>query len=116
MAHYIVDVAVFGHIMGADTDWGTETHHSDYEDYVGSRTGEAGGEFDAYLVYAGASSVSAYDATLMVANDTTFDFNGDLNCMWMDTNHNWSDTAFKDRCGESARFCNNVFFIIRYRS
>ncbi len=108
MAHYIADVAVFGHVMGADTDWGTETHHSDYEDYVGSRTGEAGGEFDAYLVYDGASSVSAYDATLMVANDTTFDFNGDLNCTWMDTNYDWSDTTFKDRCGESLNMATNT--------
>ena len=38
MTHYIVDVAVFGHVMGAYTDWGTETHHSDYEGYVQRRT------------------------------------------------------------------------------
>ena len=38
MSHYIVDMAVFGHVMGASTDWGTETHHSDYETYVNGRT------------------------------------------------------------------------------
>jgi hypothetical protein len=34
MTHYIADVTVFGHVRGAKTDWGTETHHSDYEGYV----------------------------------------------------------------------------------
>ena len=37
MTHYIADLGVFGHVMGADTDWGAETHHSDYEDYVNDR-------------------------------------------------------------------------------
>jgi len=37
-AHYVGDMAVFGHVMGAPTVWGAETHHSDYEDYVQSRT------------------------------------------------------------------------------
>ena len=31
MAHYIAEMAVFGHVMGASTAWGTEQHHSDYE-------------------------------------------------------------------------------------
>jgi len=32
MSHYIVDVAVFGHVTGSGTDWGAETHHTeDYE-------------------------------------------------------------------------------------
>ena len=30
MTHYIDDLAVFGHVMGAGTDWGAEVHHSDY--------------------------------------------------------------------------------------
>src|SRR3990172_811804 len=38
MAHYIGDMAVFGHTMGASTPWGTEQHHSDYENYVQTRT------------------------------------------------------------------------------
>jgi hypothetical protein len=33
MSHYIVDVAVFGHVMGSSTDWGSEAHHSDYVDF-----------------------------------------------------------------------------------
>ncbi len=31
VAHYIADIAVFGHVMGAATIWGDEQHHSDYE-------------------------------------------------------------------------------------
>ena len=38
MTHYIADVAVFGYMWGAKTDWGTETYHSDYEGYVQHRT------------------------------------------------------------------------------
>ena len=34
VTHYISDVSVFGHVMGTPTSWGTEEHHSDYEDYV----------------------------------------------------------------------------------
>ena len=34
MTHYIADVAVFGHVMGAKSDWGVEMDHSDYEGYV----------------------------------------------------------------------------------
>ena len=34
MSHYIVDVAVFGHVMDDSTPWGTENNHSKYEDYV----------------------------------------------------------------------------------
>jgi len=37
MSHYIADVGVFGHTMGASTDWGTETHHSDYESWFDGR-------------------------------------------------------------------------------
>ena len=42
MSHYIVDVAVFGHVMGAATDWGAEVHHSDYETYVNQRRARIG--------------------------------------------------------------------------
>ena len=53
MAHYLADLAVFGHVMGAATDWGSEDHHSDYEGYVGRRTEFYGDEFEAYLSFDG---------------------------------------------------------------
>jgi hypothetical protein len=110
MTHYISDVGVFGHVMGSSTDWGAEVHHSDYESYVNTRTNTYDDEFNTFLAFDGAlTSITAYDATLAIANDTTFDTNGEsLTCTWMDQNYNWSDPTFKNRCGESLNLAVNV--------
>lgn len=109
MSHYISDLAVFGHVMGTTTEWGDELHHTDYEEYVNGRTSVCEDEFNAYLVFDGVlSNISAYDAALMLANDTTFDIDGDLTCTWMDQNYNWSDTTFRNRCGESINLAVNL--------
>jgi hypothetical protein len=108
MSHYIVDVAVFGHVMGANTAWGAEVHHTDYEDYVNARTTTYSSSFDSYLHFDGTLMViSAYDATVNLAYDTTFDVDGDLTCVWMDTNYNWSNPTFANRCGESLNLAVN---------
>jgi len=108
MSHYIVDVAVFGHVMGAATDWGAEVHHSDYETYVNHRTSSYDAEFNAYLFFDGELNiVSAYDTAKEIAYNTTFDADGDLTCVWMDQNYNWSNSVFKDRCGESLNLAVN---------
>jgi hypothetical protein len=63
MVHYIGDMAVFGHVMGASTSWGAETHHSDYEDYVQARTNSYVDDFNSFLVFDGnLQGISAYDA------------------------------------------------------
>jgi len=109
MTHYICDVAVFGHVMGSVTDWGPETHHSDYETYVNERTNSYVDEFNTFLVFDGAlSRISAYNATLTLAYDTTFDTDGNLTCVWMDQNYNWSNLTFKNRCGESLNLAVNL--------
>lgn len=109
MSHYIVDMAVFGHVMGATTDWGSEIHHSDYEDYVKEKTLSYHSEFNTYLVFDGnLTRISAYDAASLLAYDTTFDLNGNLTCVWMDQNYNWSNPTFKDRCGESLNLAVNL--------
>jgi uncharacterized protein YvpB len=109
MTHYIADVAVFGHVMGSETDWGNETHHSDYETYVNARTNNYTDEFNTFLAFDGdLSEIFAYHATLTLANDTTFDGGGGLTCVWMDENYNWSDSTFKNRCGESLNFAVNL--------
>ena len=109
MAHYIADVAVFGHVMGAPTAWGAESHHSDYEDYVLSRTDNYVNEFNGFLAFDGSLRViSAYNATLTLASDTTFDVGGDLTCVWMDQHYNWNDPAFKNRAGESLSLAVNA--------
>ena len=49
MTHYIADMAVFGHVMGASTAWGTETHHSDYENHVTDKTASFSSTFKQLL-------------------------------------------------------------------
>ena len=108
MSHYIVDVGVFGHVMGSGTDWGPEVHHSDYENYVNERTNSYDDEFNTYLAFDGSlDTISAYDAAYALANDTTFDLDGDLTCVWMDENYDWSNPTFQDRCGESLNLAVN---------
>lgn len=104
MTHYISDVASFGHVMGNKTVWGAEDeeHHKDYEEYVNARTNTYASNFTDFLVFDGIlENISAYDATMILANDTTFDSGGVQNCTWMDQNYNWSDPIFENRCGES---------------
>jgi hypothetical protein len=109
VTHYIVDVTVFGHVMGAATDWGAETHHSDYEDYVLTRTNSYVDDFDSFLVFDGSlSTLSAYDAALMLANDTTFGGAEQLSCVWMDQNYDWSNATFRNRSGESLNLAVNA--------
>jgi len=109
MTHYISDVGVFGHAMGANTAWGTEVHHSDYEDYVDTRTDNYTTVLDAYLTFDGSlDNISAYNATLMLAFNTTFGDNGSYNCTWMDANYNWTNPAFKNRMGESLNLAVNL--------
>lgn len=108
MSHYIADMAVFGHVMGSSTNWGAETHHSDYETYVNDRTSIYNAEFNTYLSFDGIlNTISAYDAAKNLAYDTTFDIDGDLTCVWMDQNYNWNNPTFKNRAGESLNLAVN---------
>jgi hypothetical protein len=109
VTHYIADMAVFGHVMGASTAWGAETHHSDYEDYVQVRTDSYVDDFNSFLVFDGnLGTLSAADAALTLANDTTFDADGSYTCVWMDQNYNWNDATFKNRSGESLNLAVNL--------
>jgi hypothetical protein len=102
-------MAVFGHVMGASTAWGAETHHSDYEDYVQGRTNDYTDEFNSFLIFDGnLGTISAYDAALALANDTVLDADDDLTCVWMDQHYNWSDATFRNRSGESLNLAANL--------
>jgi len=115
MSHYIVDVAVFGHVMGSGTDWGAEVHHSDYETYVNGRTSSYSAEFNSYLSFDGSLiTISAYDAASDLAYDNTFDVDGDLTCVWMDQNYDWSNSTFKSRAGESLNLAVNYLTDVLY--
>jgi hypothetical protein len=88
MTHYISDVGVFGHTMGAGTDWGAEVHHSDYESW-----------FDDMIMEHTVPSTlvpiqkDAYNATLDLARAITFGDGAIKPNVWMDANYDWSDTA-----------------------
>lgn len=110
MTHYIADLAVFGHVMGAKTDWGAEAHHSDYEDWVGARTGSYGApQFVGVLRFDGRlDNLTAYDGALRLAYDTTFGGGGGKGVIWMDTHYNQSDSSFLERAGESLSLAVNI--------
>ncbi len=104
MTHYIADCAVFGHVLD------NETHHSDYESYVETRTDEyPTDDFSIYVSFDGVlSTATAYMATIALANDTTYGGAGGLSSVWMDTNYNWSDSTFTNRAGESLNLAINT--------
>jgi hypothetical protein len=109
VAHYVADMAVFGHVMGASTEWGAETHHSEYENYVQTRTNSFTDDFDSFLTFDGSlGTVSAYNAAVSLAKDTPFDAGGQYTCVWMDQNYDWSDAAFMNRSGESLNLAVNA--------
>ena len=79
-----------------------------HEDYVKSRTNSYDDDFNTYLSYDGSlDTMTAYDAAVNLAHDTTFDVDGDLTCVWMDQNYDWNNPAFKNRCGESLNLAVN---------
>ena len=110
MAHYIGDLGVFGHVMGAPTDWGAENYHDEYETHVQDLTGNYISTLDAALNFDGnLENLSAYDATLRLAHDTTFDDSGQgRTALWMDQNYDWSNTAFNARVGRSLSLSVNA--------
>ena len=108
MTHYIADQAVFGHVMGSATEWGSEQHHSDYEDYVNTRT-DTPGEATIQVSFDGVlATTSAYDVALSLGRDTTFDLSGaGRTAVWMHQHYNWSDPTFLARAYESINLAVN---------
>lgn len=116
MTHYIADVAVFGHVMGGGTDWGAEEHHDDYERYVNSKTSSYNSDWSAHLSFDGELRlITAYDAAVELAYDTTFDTSGrGLTCVWMDRNYDWSNQTFMMRAMESINLAVNYVTDVLY--
>jgi len=107
MSHYIADMAVFGHVMGSATDWGAETHHSDYESRVNAYTESYSENFFTLTFDGSLTNMTAYDAAKDLAYDTTFDLDGDLTCVWMDQHYDWDDSTFRERVNESLNLAVN---------
>jgi hypothetical protein len=109
MSHYMSDLAVFGHTMGSNTDWGAEKNHSVYESYVNSHPELVGSVvFDNKL-----DNISAYNASLAIAKDTTFD-NGIYTNVWMDQNYNWSNPNYVKRTESSISYATNSITDVIY--
>ncbi len=111
MAHYVSDMAAYGHVMGSNTDWGSETtaHHSGYEDYVDSRTDSYSKVFVKPLVFDGElTQIDAATAAKQLASDTTFDVDGDYTASWMEANYDLSGTTFNQRSWESINLATNL--------
>jgi hypothetical protein len=109
MTHYIADLAVFGHVMGATTDWGAETHHSDYEDHVEALTNSPDANVISVVFDGTLTALSAYDAARALAHDTTFDESSSGHtAVWMDQHYNWSDPVFAARAYQSINLAVNV--------
>jgi len=111
VCHYISDLGVYGHVMGSETAWGSEDDsvHGNYESYVDRRTESYSDDFNVYLSFDGVlETISAYNASLKLAFDTTFDDDGDLTCVWMSQNYDWNNPTFKNRCGESLNLAVNL--------
>jgi len=115
-SHYICDLAVFGHVMGSVTDWGSEKHHSDYEEWVNYRTNRYDSQFTVYLKFDGKlETTSAYDVTLQLARDTTFDNTGKgRTAKWMDDNYNPASPSYQERIGESLNLAVNLLADVMY--
>jgi PKD repeat protein len=89
MAHYISDVGVFGHTMGASTDWGAEAHHSDYENGFESRLGSIATPSTSL------GNLDSYEATTGLAYKITFGSGTIKSNSWMDANYNWGNSIFE---------------------
>jgi len=115
MTHYIGDISVWAHVMGAPTKntWGTDnaTRHSDYETHVtGDTTTFNSTQWDKFLFFDyQLDIVTAYNATLALAKNTTFGEGGKYNCTWMNaTANNWSNPEFVNRTGRLLNLAVNT--------
>lgn len=90
LTHYIADVGVFGHTMGAASDWGAEIHHSDYETAIESMIGFLSPPTGMPL-----GDADAYTATVGLADIITFGSGAVKSNVWMDANYNWADATFE---------------------
>jgi hypothetical protein len=90
MTHYIADMGVFGHTMGAGTDWGSESVHQDYEEAVNADIVNM--DFPTSLPL---GDEDAYNATIDLARKTTFGSGSTMANTWMDDNYDWASATYR---------------------
>jgi hypothetical protein len=105
MTHYIADVAVFSHVLTQKND----RNHEAYEEYVRTRTTSYNyGVLESYLVFDDKlENISAYGASISLGRNTFNDNGGIYTARWMDATYDWSNPAFRNRCGESLNLTTN---------
>ena len=106
MTHYISDVGVFGHVMGAASRHPEEVHHEDYEYEANWRTNRYNdGYFEDHIVFDGWDDLTAYRLSFEVGMVTdcgdTATGGETMDCRWMDDNYDWDDPRFFDSVGAS---------------
>jgi Zinc dependent phospholipase C len=96
MAHYIGDVSQYGHAIQG------ETHHGDYESWVGSQTGGfVAGRFEVYIVSNGLVRRSAYTAVKRISRVTARGEGAILPAVQMDRRFTNKDQAYLDSIGHA---------------
>ncbi len=108
MGHYISDLSVFAHTMGYGTHWGSAVHEAEYEQYAERHLDLWDTHFDGKF-----ERISAYDAALRMAKETTFD-NGIYTNVWMDRNYNWSNPNFVSRTRYLINYNVNILTDVIY--
>jgi hypothetical protein len=110
MTHYISDLASFGHLMGAGTDWGAEPEsvHGNYEEHVQTLTNSRDANVIPLTFDGALATISPYDAAITLARDTTFDDSGaGYTAVWMNRTDNWNDPFFASRAYQSINLAVN---------
>ncbi len=96
MAHYIGDVSQYGHSVDF------ETHHSDYERLISSKTESFnGGVFEDYLTPDGLSVLDPYDAVVEISLATARGEGTIQPASWMDSHYKNRNQEYWDSVGAS---------------
>jgi hypothetical protein len=114
-SHYVTDVTSYWHVMGKGKEWVTASKNGlTYENRVKEETNDYNAPFASCLSFDGKlEHVSAYDITLKLAYDTTFDTSGSgRTAKWMDDNYDKYDNPtypyYRERVCESLNLAANA--------
>jgi hypothetical protein len=110
-SHYVTDVTSFWHVMGKGKEWVNAARNGNaYENWVNRETDSYTAPFSSCLIFDGKlERVSAYDVTLKLAYDTTFDSSGfGRTAKWMDDHYSTTSSYYRQRVCESLSLAANA--------
>ena len=117
VSHYLTDVGSYWHVMGKGDDWVDAARNGlAYENWVDGETDRYNSPFASCVSFDGKlEGTSAYDATLKLAYDTTFDTSGsDRTAKWMDDNYDQNWKYYRERVCESLNLSANLLADVIY--